>query len=401
MQRVILWISGLGLLTVAALAFAARGGLEGDGLRYAAGAVLGGFAGIALYHASFGFTAAWRRLVRERRGGGLRAQMVLIGLTCAVTYLLIGYQDLTGWTMHPAVLPMGLASAFGALVFGVGMQLGGGCASGTLFTTGGGSTRMVITLACFIAGSVVATAHIPSFWRQLDEITGIPNLPGTSVITAFGPLGGLAALGLLLAAIWVGTVLVERRAHGSLEARRGTESWLTGRWSLIAGATGLAVVGIGCFLLFQRPWGVTAGFALWGAQILDASGVPVRDWAYWQVGWRQAQIEAGPFANRTSVMNLGIVLGAMAAAAAAGRFAPTLRLSGRDVLTAVVGGLLMGYGARLAYGCNIGAYLGGLVSGSAHGVWWLIWGFAGSVIGTRFRAVLEMDPPLEPRQATI
>ena len=24
----------------------------------------------------------------------------------------------------------------------------------------------------------------------------------------------------------------------------------------------------------------------------------------------------------------------------------------------------MGYGARLAYGCNIGAYLGGIVSGS-------------------------------------
>ena len=95
-------------------------------------------------------------------------------------------------------------------------------------------------------------------------------------------------------------------------------------------------------------------------------------------------------------MNFGVLFGAMAAAALAGRFAPVRRLSLRDALTAVVGGLLMGYGARLAHGCNIGAFLGGLVSGSLHGVWWLIWGFAGSWLGVWLRGVLEMDPPLRP-----
>ncbi|MEL6211807.1 MAG: YeeE/YedE thiosulfate transporter family protein, partial [Pseudomonadota bacterium] len=67
--------------------------------------------------------------------------------------------------------------------------------------------------------------------------------------------------------------------------------------------------------------------------------------------------------------------------------------SRRELWTAVLGGLLMGYGARLAYGCNIGAYLGGIVSGSAHGVWWLFWGFIGSMAGTWVRARLAMDPP--------
>ena len=84
----------------------------------------------------------------------------------------------------------------------------------------------------------------------------------------------------------------------------------------------------------------------------------------------------------------------MAAAAAAGKWAPIFRLSARDLVTAIVGGLLMGYGARLAYGCNIGAYLGGIVSGSAHGVWWLFWGFLGSMAGAWARALLAMDPPL-------
>ncbi|MEM6943486.1 MAG: YeeE/YedE family protein [Pseudomonadota bacterium] len=396
MQPRVVAAGAIGLVVVAVAAFVARGGFSGtpdEGLRYAAGALLGGLAGLGLYHAAFGFTAAWRRLVRERRGAGLRAQMLLLGGACVVTYPLIGWESATGWNMHPVILPMGLASAIGAFVFGIGMQLGGGCASGTLFTVGGGSARMVVTLAFFIAGSVWATAHIPSFWRHVDEITGIPNLPAFSAVNAFGPIGALLVLGALLAAIWLGSALLERRAHGGLESPRLTLSLRAGPWSLTLGALVLAGVSIGCFLLFQRPWGVTAGFALWGAKIGDAIGLGVSSWEYWQ-GWRAGQLEASVFANRTSVMNFGIVFGALAAAGLAGRFAPVGRLTRRELWTAILGGLLMGYGARLAHGCNIGAYLGGIVSGSAHGVWWLFWGFLGSMAGTWARALLAMDPPL-------
>ena len=397
-QKPVFLFAVVALILVAIAGFDARGGLEGQGTTYALGALVGGFAGFALYHASFGFTAAWRRMSRERRGRGLRAQMVLIGLTCAVTYLLIGFEDHIGVNMHPVVMPMGLSSALGALVFGIGMQMGGGCASGTLFTSGGGSSRMIIVLAFFILGSVWATQHIPGFWRQLPEMTGVPNLPRTSLITEFGPLGAVAALfGFCGLVIW-GSRFVERKAHGDLEDTAPTQSLIHGKWSLLAGAVALAIVGVLCFVIFQRPWGVTAGFALWGAKILHGVGVPVNEWAYWQ-GWRANQLEGSVFANRTSLMNFGIVFGAMGAAALAGRFKPTLKLSRRDVLTAIVGGLLMGYGARLSFGCNIGAYLGGIVSGSLHGWWWLVWGFAGSLIGTRMRGVLEMDPPLAPRRA--
>jgi len=399
MQRKPFIAACLGLLAVGVAAFSARGGLDGDGPRHVLGVFLGGFAGFALYHAAFGFTAAWRRMTRERRGSGLRAQMALLALTGSVTYLLIGYEDATGWNMHPVVLPMGLGAAIGAFMFGIGMQLGGGCASGTLFTAGGGSSRMAITLAFFIAGSIWATAHLPGFWRTLPETTGIANLPGTSLIREFGPVGAVGALLLFCGAIWAATAWIERRAHGGLEPFRRTESLVTGRWSPMAGAVALAAVGILCFVVFARPWGVTAGFALWGAQILDAAGVEVRDWEYWAVGWRAAQIDAGPFANRTSLMNFGIVFGAMAAAALAARFGPAGKLGVRDALTAMIGGLLMGYGARLSHGCNIGAYLGGVASGSLHGWWWLVWGFAGSLVGTRLRGLLAMDPPLPVRAA--
>lgn len=395
MQRNVLIISVAGMFTLALAAFVARGGWDGRGAAYAAGALLGGAAGFALYHASFGFTAAWRRIVRERRGAGLRAQMLLLALACSGTFLLIGYDDVTGLAMRPVIMPMGVTSAIGAVLFGIGMQLGGGCASGTLFTVGGGSTRMAVVLACFIGGSVWATAHIPQFWSQLDRLTGIPNIPGTSLIALFGPLGSLAVLWTVLAAIWAASVVAERRAHGALEPGRATASLLRGPWSMTAGAVALAGVSVGCFLIFQQPWGITSGFALWGAKVLHAAGSDVASWPYWQ-GWRADQLRASVFADAVSVMNFGIVLGALAASALAGRFAPLWRLSARELMTAVIGGLLMGYGARLAYGCNIGAYLGGLVSGSMHGFWWLVWGFAGSIVGTRLRGVLAMDPPLAP-----
>jgi hypothetical protein len=49
-------------------------------------------------------------------------------------------------------------------------------------------------------------------------------------------------------------------------------------------------------------------------------------------------------------------------------------------LAAIIGGILMGYGARLAFGCSIGAFFSGIASGSLHG--WLWFGFA--FLGTYF-----------------
>jgi uncharacterized membrane protein YedE/YeeE len=348
--------------------------------------LLGVGAGIALYHARFGFTSAWRAMMRDRRGGGLRAQMLLIGLIVCVSFPLMAWGAAIGLPTRGVILPMGLASALGAAMFGVGMQLGGGCASGTLYTAGGGSTRMVVTLVFFVAGSVWATAHW-DIWAALPRTRAGVSLPGV--------LGTIPAMAVMLAGLgaiaWASAVL-ERRTHGALAPRARTQALLQGRWSLTLGAAALALVAIGCFALLGRPWGVTSAFALWGAKAAQALGAAPEAWTYWS-GWRAGQLAAPLSADATSVMNAGIVLGALAAAGAAGAYAPVRRLSLRDMAIAAAGGLLMGYGARLAYGCNIGAYLGGLTSGSLHGVWWLVWGAAGSALGVGLRGRLGMDGP--------
>ena len=85
------------------------------------------------------------------------------------------------------------------------------------------------------------------------------------------------------------------------------------------------------------------------------------------------------------------MLGAMAAAGLAGRFQPAWHVSGRSAAAALVGGVLLGYGARIAYGCNIGAYFSGIASGSVHGWVWLVAAFVGNVAGTRLRPVFGMS----------
>jgi hypothetical protein len=136
---------------------------------------------------------------------------------------------------------------------------------------------------------------------------------------------------------------------------------------------------------------VTSAFALWGAKAASSIGIDTMHWTYWSTKANAAALAAPLSHDVTSVMDIGIVLGAMLAAALAGRYAPVWRLPLRSFIAAVAGGLMLGYGARLAYGCNIGAYFSGIVSGSLHGWLWLVAAFAGNVLGTRVRPLFGLE----------
>jgi uncharacterized membrane protein YedE/YeeE len=355
--------------------------------RQAALFLVGAGAGVVLYHAAFGFTTAWRVFISDGRGAGLRAQMLMLAVTCAAFFPLIAAGSLFGQPLRASVAPAGVAVLAGAFIFGIGMQLGGGCASGTLYTAGGGNTRMVVTLLAFIAGSVIGTAHVP-WW------TTTPALRPLSVVTAMGPMPALVISTALFVAIAAFTMLVERRRHGHVEPLTGRgdsrERWLRGPWPLVAGAVGLAAVNVATLVLAGRPWGVTSAFALWGAKALEGIGFSVAAWPYWSAPAQAAALQASVVADVTSVMNGGILLGAMLAAILAGRFAPAWRVPARSLAAAILGGLLLGYGARVAYGCNIGAFFSGIASGSLHGWLWMVAAFAGNAVGTGLRPLFGL-----------
>lgn len=345
--------------------------------------LLGALLGVALYHASFGFTAAWRAFITDRRGAGLRAQMAMLALAVMLFFPALSAGSLFGQPVSGLVAPAGLGVLIGAFLFGIGMQLGGGCASGTLYALGGGSTRMVITLTFFIIGSTVGAAHL-HWWNAL------PSFGPVSLIDAFGLIPALGANLAIFAAVAGLTVLLERRRHGGIAAsgtarRQGLARLLCGPWPLIAGALALAVLNFATLALAGRPWGITSAFALWGSQIHVALGGDAEFWPYWSTPSMAATLDASILADGTTVMDAGLVLGALLAAALAGRFAPGWRVPPRAIIASVIGGLLLGYGARLGYGCNIGAFFSGIASGSLHGWLWIGAAFFGNLAGTWVR----------------
>jgi len=356
--------------------------------------IIGALLGVTLYHATFGFTQAWRVFVADGRGAGLRAQMIMLALGVALFFPFLAQGTLLGTGVSGVVAPASLSVVLGAFIFGIGMQLGGGCASGTLFAVGGGSTRMLITLTFFIVGSVLATINY-TWWATL------PSLPPTSLVLRWGWPTALAANLMVFALIYWLTTIIEKRRHGRLLKPEPVERatiWrlVRGPWPLIWGAVALVLLNFATLALSGRPWGITSAFTLWGAKALDSVGTDVAFWQYWADD--QDLLFAPVHEDVTTVMDIGIILGALAAASLAGRFAPVWKIPLRPALASVLGGIMLGFGARLGWGCNIGAYFSGMLSGSLHAWIWLPSAFAGCVIGVRLRPLFGLSVEKTPRQ---
>lgn len=372
------------LLALAAIAWRTQSG--NHALLLLTGAALG----VALYHAAFGFTAAFRVLMSDARGAGVRAQMILLGLACLLFFPPLAAGTLFGAPVGGFVMPAGVSVIIGAFLFGAGMQLGGGCGSGTLFTVGGGNIRMVVTLIFFIVGSVLGLEHLP-FWERL------PHVAPVSLVELWGWPLALALNLAVFAAVYAGVAVFERRRHGRLEPIGRSQSasgfgaaLLRGPWPLVWGAVALALLNFLTLYLAGRPWGITSAFALWGAKAMSAAGIDMSAWASWSDPGQQAALKASVLADITSIMDIGLMLGALGAAGLAQKFRPGWSIPPLQIASAVAGGLLMGYGARLSYGCNIGAYFSGIASGSLHGWLWIVCALAGNWAGVWLRPLFGM-----------
>src|SRR5262245_12877391 len=169
-----------------------------DGQPAAAALIAVGFGlGIAFFSTEFSFTAAWRRFLVRGEAGGLTGALLLIAVAALVVVPMAALVPGFGG----AIAPIGPSLIIGAFVFGIGMQLANGCGSGTLYTAGGGSGRMLITLALFIAGSVIGSLHLPAFLR----LGGVDPILASNY---FGPWGGLIITWASLAAAAIAGVAI-------------------------------------------------------------------------------------------------------------------------------------------------------------------------------------------------
>jgi uncharacterized membrane protein YedE/YeeE len=342
-----------------------------DGQPASAGLLLGGFAlGIAFFKAEFSFTASWRRFIVLGQADGLLAALLLIAIAAVVIVpaaaLVPGFGG--------AIAPLGPSLVIGAFVFGIGMQLANGCGSGTLYTAGGGSGRMLVTLACFVFGSVVGSLQLPAFMA----------LGGIDPVLASGHAGPWGGLALTLASIAVAAGLIVLVAR-----RRGAR--VAPAPALVAGAVAIGLLSIAVFAFGRHPWSVTFGFTLWGGKIASALGVDLSHAEFWQWPGPKRALSDSVLSDTSSLTDFGMIFGAMAAAAATRPFARTPWPPLKSLAAAAIGGVLMGWGARLGFGCNIGAFVGGVASGSLHGWIWFAAALAGCAVGVRLRPAFGLS----------
>ncbi|TAM86191.1 MAG: YeeE/YedE family protein [Candidimonas sp.] len=319
--------------------------------------------GITLAGARFGFTTGWRNFIERRDPSGILAQLLLLALAAAICIPMLAAQPTD---LRAALGPPSISLLIGAFVFGTCMQVADGCGSGTLYKAGLGIPLNTIILPVFAVGSFLGSATLER-WLALGA---------TQPFGLVTHLGGPSALGVTLAGLALTALWVLRRADPA--ARRINRKLMLGAVILaLLAALNLAIAG--------QPWGIVYGFGLWAAKAAAAAGLfdPTTN-AFWSEAVNAGTLHQSIFLDVTSITDIGILAGALWIAV--GKPRSTARpLTGTQWLVSVVAGFLLGYSSRLAFGCNIGAMVSGISTGSVHGWIWVAMAYPGSLLGVRIR----------------
>ena len=319
--------------------------------------------GATLAGARFGFTTGWRHLVESRDPAGVYGQIVLLGLLAALSMPILAHFPET----TAALGPPSVSLLVGAFVFGACMQVADGCGSGQLYKAGLGVPLNMAILPLFALGSFVGSAQLNG-WLALGATEPV------GLVQRWGVGGALAAT---LAGLAVITLGVGAWCGQHFSVRRIPRRWL---W----GALGLALLATLNLMIAGQPWGVVYGFGLWGAKAATALGLfdPTAN-AFWSDPGHAERLHQTLLLDVTSITNIGILAGALWVAA---RRPQTPRaLTRKQWAIGLVAGFLLGYSSRLAFGCNVGAMVSGISTGSLHGWIWVPMAFLGTLIGIRVR----------------
>ena len=165
--------------------------------------------GFILQRSRFCFTASMRDPYLTGSTTVTRAVLIAFAIT-SIAFTAIKWGALQQGLPIPGqgyIAPVSLATGIGAFMFGVGMVIAGGCASGTLMRIGEGFWMQVISLFFFIVGSLLGAANYG--WWDRYFISRGPKIFLPDVFTklfgseSFGWFGGLLCNLLIIVVIYV------------------------------------------------------------------------------------------------------------------------------------------------------------------------------------------------------
>lgn len=312
----------------------------------------------------------------EGRGTG-----PVLGILAALAVGGVGYAIvMSTWLPNPGlgllpaqahIGPVSPVLVLAGAAFGLGMVLSGSCISGHLYRLAEGSTRAPFALAGTVLGFILGFLTWDLLYLDLISEAPVPWLP--AYLGYAGSLGlhllvlGLAALVLLRGVKPPASVAAVGSPYRALADRV-----LVRRWPPVVGGAIVGVLAVVSYFKVQ-PLGVTA-------EIGSAARTVAAD-----LGWLNGRlIGLDTFAGcATQVIQTisdngllvgGLVLGAFAGSLPAGQFQP-VRQPASAYATALLGGVLLGFGAMLALGCTVGVLMSGMMAFALSG-----WVFALSML---------------------
>ncbi|KRM44524.1 YeeE/YedE family protein [Lentilactobacillus parafarraginis] len=362
--------------------------------------VAGLMIGYVLTRSRFGFAGGVKRTFYRGEGSLATAIIILLAVTAIVN---VGIQwfaaskgALPAWKItNPgqSIIPGtqnvrigNISVMLGGFLFGMGMLMAGGCASGTLSDFGEGEGHAWMAFPFF----VLFAAPGQYIGYQLDN-TAIGKVGINAWLPQYVGYGGAIALTLgMMLILYVILKRYENRKKRQgvyLDPKSDWESfekplqddpeepfklwsWKTyhrffvQRWTFVTGSVGIAVASVFILTTTGKAWGVTTPFVSLDQKFLGLFGMKFTSPAFDETA---TAMQHSLLVDGGTIRNIGIVVGALIAFLLAGRFSMKFKMTLRDFGGYEVGGALMGLGSRMARGCNIGALYSSITNFSVHG----------------------------------
>ena len=158
------------------------------------------------------------------------------------------------------------------------------------------------------------------------------------------------------------------------------EQYLIKFWAPLPAVIAAGVLSTYYFGITGTFWAVTGEFTRWGGHVLQLFGAHPEQWGYFKV----IGLEGSPLDRIDGMMVIGMFGGCFAAALWANNVKLRMPQHRIRIFQAVLGGMIAGFGARLAMGCNLAAFFTGIPQFSLHAWFFALATAVGSYFGARF-----------------
>jgi len=313
-----------------------------------AGLIIGAIFGFILQRGRFCMNSAFRDILL------LKDYKLAKAVTVSLAVLMVGFAIFAFGgiiTLSPKPFKP-IAAIVGGLVFGIGMVFAGGCASGTTYRVGEGMMGSFVAAIGLTVGALMTAGGVLS-----DVKLALQSITIGTKLTLFGEFDALITPIFMLIIGIVGIVLMFYFwGWSALKRKLDAKEPLIKTDNFVESA-------------FKKgyPWWVT-GILI--GLILTAGFVASNGVVGITGGWMNISswLTSGSMLAWTGFIIFGILIGAMVSAIISKEFKFRLPKEGFTLLKQFFGGLLMGFGAVTALGCNITNILGGVPQLSLHSI---------------------------------